>query len=126
MPPTDPDATWDNSFGTPWWKNDAFGIGSLTKKTRKLRIINMLTKHDDVLEVCSEETLNEILDRYLELNEHAASYTWKRLGRPLDMDRTLEENEIPDETAEYLDLGIDEEAYVPAVHLYFNDDLTIK
>ena len=85
----------------------------------------MLTKHDDVLEVCSEETLNEILDRYLELNEHAASYTWKRLGRPLDMDRTLEENEIPDETAEYLDLGIDEEAYVPAVHLYFNDDLTI-
>ena len=85
----------------------------------------MLTKHDDVLEVGSEETLNEILDRYLELNEHAASYTWKRLGRPLDMDRTLEENEIPDETAEYLDLGIDEEAYVPAVHLYFNDDLTI-
>ena len=125
MPPTEPDAAWDNSFGTPWWQNDALGIGNLTTKTRKLRIINMLTKHDDVLEVCSEETLNEILDRYLELNEHAASYTWKRLGRPLDMEKTLEENDIPDETAEYLDLGIDEEAYVPAVHLYFNDDLTI-
>ena len=36
--------------------------------------------------------MNEILDRYLELNEHAASYTWKRLGRPLDMDKTMEEN----------------------------------
>ena len=35
--------------------------------------------------------MNEILDRYLELNEHAASYTWKRLGRPLDMDQTMEE-----------------------------------
>jgi hypothetical protein len=69
--------------------------------------------------------MNEILDRYLELNEHAASYTWKRLGRPLDMERTLEENDIPDEIEEYLDLGIDEDSYVPAVHLYFNDDLTV-
>jgi hypothetical protein len=72
-----------------------------------------------------EETMNEILDRYLELNEHAASYTWKRLGRPLDMERSLEENDIPDETEEYLDLAIDEDSYVPAVHLYFNDDLTV-
>lgn len=31
----------------------------------------------------SEETINEILDRYKEINEHAASYTWKRLGKPL-------------------------------------------
>ena len=30
----------------------------------------MVTKDDDVIEVCSEETLNEILDRYMELNEH--------------------------------------------------------
>ena len=29
----------------------------------------MVTKDDDVIEVCSEETLNEILDRYMELNE---------------------------------------------------------
>ena len=51
----------------------------------------MVTKDDDVIEVCREETMNEILDRYMELNEHAASYTWKRLGRPLDMDKTLED-----------------------------------
>ena len=54
----------------------------------------MLTKNDDILEVCSEETMNEILDRYIDLNEHSASYTWKRLGRPLDMEKTLEENDI--------------------------------
>ena len=94
-------------------------------KTRKLRIFNMLTKNDDILEVCSEEIMNEILDRYIETNEHAASYTWKRLGRPLDMDKTLEENDIPDETEEFVDLNIDENAYIPCVHLYYNDDLTV-
>ena len=46
----------------------------------------MLTKDDDTIEVCSEETMNEILDRYIPTNFHSASYTWKRLGRPLDMD----------------------------------------
>lgn len=85
----------------------------------------MLTKNDDLLEVCSEETMNEILDRYMETNEHSASYTWKRLGRPLDMEKTLEENDIPDETEEFIDLNIDEDAYIPAVHLYYNDDLTV-
>lgn len=39
-------------------------IGRLTKKTRKIRLINMLTKHDDILEVACEESINEILDRY--------------------------------------------------------------
>ena len=41
------------------------------------------------------------------------------------MDKNLEENGIPDETDELLELGIDLEEYIPAVHLYFNDDLTI-
>lgn len=100
-------------------------IGRLTVRSRKIKIINMLTKHEDVLEVASEETINEILDRYLELNLHSASYTWKRLGRVLDMNKTLAENEIPDETDELIELGIDVDEYIPAIHLYFNDDLTI-
>ena len=85
----------------------------------------MLTKDDDIIEVCSEETMNEILDRYIPSNEHSASYTWKRLGRPLDMDLTLAANDIPDETVEFVDLNIDEDAYIPCVHLYYNDDLTV-
>ena len=64
-------------------------IGSLTTKTRKIKLINMLTKHEDTLEVAQEETINEILDRYLEINSHSASYTWKRLGKELNMDRNL-------------------------------------
>ena len=85
----------------------------------------MLTKHEDILEVASEESINEILDRYLEINTHAASYTWKRLGRELDINKNLSQNDIPDETEELLELGIDLDDYIPAIHLYFDDDLTI-
>ena len=81
--------------------------------------------HYNLIQVATEENINEILDRYLELNQHAASYTWKRLGRVLDMSKNLEDNGIPDETEELLELGIDTDDYIPAIHLYFNDDLTI-
>ncbi len=97
----------------------------MTKRTRQIRLINTLTKHDDILEVASEENINEILDRYLIFNTHAASYTWKRLGRVLDMSLNLEENGIPDERDELTLLGIHHDEYIPAIHLYFNDDLTI-
>jgi hypothetical protein len=127
VPPVEPDAAFDNSFDVQWWRDDSrYCIGTLTKKVRKIRLINMLSKQDDILQVASEETLNEILDRYLPLNDHAASYTWKRLGRPLDMELTLEENEIKDETEEFILLNLDPESYIPAIHLYYNDDLTVK
>ena len=41
------------------------------------------------------------------------------------MELTLAENDIPDETEELIELGIDIDDYIPAIHLYFNDDLTI-
>jgi hypothetical protein len=59
------------------------------------------------------------------MNDHAQSYTWKRLGRPLDMDKTVEDNDIPDESEEFIELGMDEDMYIPAIHLYYNDDLTV-
>ncbi len=40
------------------------------------------------------------------------------------MELTLEENEIPDETDDFIGLDIDPEEYIPAIHIYFNDDLT--
>lgn len=69
-------------------------------------IINMLTEHEDIIEVPCEETISEILERYKEINKHADSYTWKRMGRPLDMQLTLDENDIPDETQEFQKLDI--------------------
>ena len=71
----------------PWWKDDKYVIGKLSMKTRTIRIINTLTRHDHLLEVCQEETLEEILARYLQNNTHAASYTWKRLGKKLAMSK---------------------------------------
>ena len=80
VPPIEPDAEWEPDFAVPWWEDEArYCIGNLTRRTRQIRIINTLTKHDDVIEVASEESLNEILDRYLDKNVHAASYT---CGRP--------------------------------------------
>jgi hypothetical protein len=87
--------------------------------------MNTLTKDEVMIDVASEETMNEILDRYLCQNFHAASYTWKRLGKVLDMTQTLSDNGIVDETEECLALGIDPEEYTPTIHLYFDDDLTI-
>ena len=73
-----------------------------------------------------EETINEILDRYTDINTHAASYTWKKLDKPLDMEKTLDENEIFDETDEFSELEIPEDDwYIPSILLYFNDDLTV-
>ena len=127
VPPVEPDAGFDNSFDSPWWRDEGkYCIGALTQKVRKVRLINMLSKQEDVIAVATEETLSEVLDRYLPLNDHAASYTWKRLGRPLDMEMTLEENEIKDESEEFVQLDLDPESYIPAIHLYYNDDLTVK
>ena len=126
IPPIEPCSAWDpEEIGTPWWKDEALRIGQLSQKTRKVRIINMITKDDDVLEVASEENMHEIQERYIEMNDHAQSYTWKRLGRPLDMDKTVEDNDIPDESEEFIELGMDEDMYIPAIHLYYNDDLTV-
>ncbi len=125
MPPVGPEETWKSDFILPWWEDERFVVGKLTRQTRKVRIINTLTRHDDRLEVACEETLNEILDRYLVINSHAYSYTWKRLGKPLDMAKTLDENGIMDDTRELQELGMPIDDYVPGIHLYFNNDLTV-
>lgn len=43
----------------------------------------------------------------------------------LDMGKTLEENGLPDESEEFQQLGIDEDVYMPIVHIYWDDDLTV-
>jgi hypothetical protein len=80
----------------PWWQDDKYVKGTLSKKRRFIRIVNTLTSQDDLLEVCiiiycayfeyflipfssqvaTEETLEEIRQRYLKFNLHAGSYAW--------------------------------------------------
>ena len=52
------------------------------------------------------------------------SYTWKRLGKCLEMDRTLGDNGVKDDSAEMISLGMDPDDHLPTLHIYFNDDLT--
>ena len=102
-------------------------MGKLTKKSQYIRIINTLSDTEDKLEVPQEETIWEILDRYEEINFHAKSYTWKRKGKILNMDATLKDNGIVDYSDEYADFEVPEEnQYIPALHIHFNDDLTSK
>ena len=74
--------------------------------------------------MCSEENMNEIQNRYILYNQHAGSYTWKFNGENLDMKKTLQQNGVKDESEEFYQLGLDEDNFLPALHLYFNDDLT--
>ena len=130
IPPPFPDAEWNYNFDIPWWKNSNYKVGKLTKKVRKINIMNTLTEHMDLIECCQEETINEILERYKKYNDHAESYTWKRLQKKLDMDLTLDENDVPDERDDHFVIydddtkNIESEEYIPVIHLYFNDDLT--
>lgn len=124
VPPSGPQAGWATNFGQAWWEDDKYCIGLASAGTRKITVLNLLTKQKTTLEVPTEETVADIQARYLVHNAHAGSYTWKRLGMPLNMEKTLEENGVKDETTEFRDLGIDPDDHIPVIHLYFNDDLT--
>lgn len=122
--PPCPRSDWANDFGRPWWKDDTYCIGILSGKTRRIKIINTLTSQEQTIEVCSEEIMDEILLRYLKWNAHASSYTWKYNGTNLDMSKTLEDNNVHDEDEEFYKLSMNDDDFLPAIHLYFNDDLT--
>ena len=61
----EPDAAWASDVETPWWKDASYVLGHLTAKTRRIKLLNMLSRQETTLEVCFEETLNEIQRRYL-------------------------------------------------------------
>ncbi|CAM9179847.1 unnamed protein product [Ascophyllum nodosum] len=129
VPPNFPTTKWRTSLGLPWWRDQKRVIGKLTRKARPLRVLNVLTQQEGHLLVACEDTMDDILERYLEQNAHARSYTWKVLQDgafvPAVMDKTLEENGIVDDDMELERLGLDEDGFTPVIHIYFNDDLTI-
>ena len=47
------------------------------------------------------------------------------VARLLNMRETLEMNGIPDEDLQFDMLDIDPDSFVPVIHLYFSDDLTV-
>jgi hypothetical protein len=51
MPPPYPTSEWANDFGKPWWKDEKYLIGILSKKTRYIKIKNALTLQNQIIEV---------------------------------------------------------------------------
>ncbi len=43
----------------------------------------------------------------------------------LDLNQTLEENGVPDETPEFEDHNVPTDYFIPVLHVYWNDDLTV-
>ncbi|XP_037092914.1 cytochrome b5 domain-containing protein 1-like isoform X2 [Pollicipes pollicipes] len=124
-PPPYPSSSWQNDTGRPWWRDEAlYCVGVLSNRSRKIRLVNMLTRTETTLLVPEEATLWEILQRHLAHNAHAASYVWKFGDRELDMAKTLEQNGIPNESEDFYKLDLDEDSYLPAIFLYYSDDLT--
>ena len=41
------------------------------------------------------------------------------------MDKTLADNGVPDQAPDFAAVGIDEDYYVPVIHVYFMDALTV-
>ncbi len=107
-----------------WWRDETLVVGSLASATQRVIVENVLTAQRALLEVPVEETLEEVQERYKAFNQHAGSYTWKYVGRPLHMLKTLNENGIPNERVALEKLGINSDDWVPVIHVFFNDDLT--
>lgn len=83
----------------------------------------MLTRQSCFLEVCMEDSIRRIQERYSIFNSDTDSYKWCYEDHPLDLDKTLEENGIVDERDTFTDLGLPDNTYVPMLLLYYKDDL---
>ncbi|GBP17205.1 Cytochrome b5 domain-containing protein 1 [Eumeta japonica] len=121
--PVVPSTRW-KPYKKPWWLDPTLVIGKLTAKTRPIRIVNTLTGSTVTIEVCSEETIYQIMLRYLPHNAHAGSYTWRYRGRRLCYGGSLQHNGVPDERERYAAVALPDNLHVPALFLYYNDDLT--
>ncbi|XP_068629631.1 cytochrome b5 domain-containing protein 1 [Battus philenor] len=121
--PVVPSTRW-RPITKPWWLDESIVLGKLTARTRPIRITNTLTSSTVTLEVCSEETIYQIMMRYMPHNTHLHSYTWRHLGKTLDYNCSLEQNKVYDERDCFNDLALPENIYVPDLLLYYNDDLT--
>ncbi|XP_047528041.1 cytochrome b5 domain-containing protein 1 [Vanessa atalanta] len=121
--PVVPSTRW-RPITNPWWLDENNVVGKVTERTRPIRITNTLTGSSVTLEVCSEETIYQIMMRYLPHNYHMLSYTWRYLDRGLDYNKTLAENGIPDERDLFSEVSLPENIHIPDILLFYNDDLT--
>ncbi|XP_028133541.1 cytochrome b5 domain-containing protein 1 [Diabrotica virgifera virgifera] len=120
-----PATDWKPLDRPPWWMDEQYQIGLLTKRVRPLRVVNMVAPFfkEVLINVCCEDNFYRIQERYNLFNSDAGSYTWRYKSKNIDMNKTMEENGILDERDTFTRLGLPQNYYVPSVFLYYNDDL---
>ena len=123
--PNNPTTKCVYNYDIEWFNDWKYVIGYRTFKSRKIDIVNTLTNEKNNIEVSSEETLNDIEKyHYLCINKHSKGYVWKYNNNVLDMNKTLQQNNINDDDILFDKLNIYHE-YIPSIFLYFKDDLTV-
>ncbi|KAK2583307.1 hypothetical protein KPH14_009309 [Odynerus spinipes] len=116
-----PSTAWRPLNKCPWWLDERYKLGKLTKNPRPCRIMNVLTGTSCVITVCEEDTIERIQERALLFNANGASYAWKFEGKDLNVNRTLTENNIPDERERFVACGLPENYYIPSLMCYYID-----
>ncbi|XP_034098710.1 cytochrome b5 domain-containing protein 1 [Drosophila albomicans] len=109
-----------------WSQDNFYHIGRITRRARRLRIINTLTAKVQFMNVCDEDSIYDIQQKYkARYNHHAGSYEWRKFSNGakycgvLNLNGNLDENGLTD--AEESDV----ELPPPSIWLYYTDDLTI-
>ncbi|KAG7188593.1 hypothetical protein KM043_008223 [Ampulex compressa] len=117
-----PSTTWHPLNRCPWWLDERYKKGYLTKNPRPCKITNVLTGTQIVILVCEEDSIARIQERTLRFHSNCKSYVWKFEGKILDLTLTLTENGIPDERDRFVALGLPEDFYIPNLMCYYVDD----
>ncbi|XP_017775365.1 PREDICTED: cytochrome b5 domain-containing protein 1 [Nicrophorus vespilloides] len=117
-----PATRWQPLDRKPWWKDPKYEVGLLTKKVRPIRIINPLFGLEVHMNVCCEDTVLRIKERYSIFNSDANIYLWRYMDNVLNDELTLEENGIIDETDRFGSVGLSPTFYVPAIMIFYNDE----
>nr|XP_050858089.1 cytochrome b5 domain-containing protein 1-like [Vespula vulgaris] len=117
-----PSTDWRPLNKCPWWLDEKYKLGKLTKNPRPCRIINVLTKTSCVIMVCEEDTIKRIQERASLFIPHGQNYSWTFEGKNINLDGTLTENNIPDERERFVACGLPEDYYVPSIMCYYIDE----
>ncbi|XP_043677033.1 cytochrome b5 domain-containing protein 1 [Vespula pensylvanica] len=117
-----PSTDWRPLNKCPWWLDEKYKLGKLTKNPRPCRIINVLTKTSCVIMVCEEDTIKRIQERASLFIPHGQNYSWTFEGKDINLDGTLTENNIPDERERFVACGLPEDYYVPSIMCYYIDE----
>lgn len=72
--------------GKLWSQDPMYHIGRLTRRDRRVRIINTLTGTTQLMKVCDEDSIYDIKHKYKQLyNHHAGSYVWRKFSNRVNI-----------------------------------------